>query len=694
MFKFFASSVLLFLLLVVAGQAVAQQKDFVNKLDVVTVTGTKISKKRSKNPIIVNVINAKKLQEVAACTLSDGLRFQTGLRVEVNCQTCNYTQLRMNGLGGGYAQVLINSRPIFSPLTGLYGLEQIPSNMIDRIEVVKGGASVLYGSSAIGGTVNILTKIPKKNQFKIGYTHQNTKGASDQIVNATGAVVNKNRTLGASFFLNSRERAAYDANGDNFSELPLLKNTSFGTHLFVLPSNREKINVSFSKVNEYRMGGEMLPKAAYLLQQSEERTHDIYMLSADYKLDFNDYERSLVAYFGAQHTDRLHYTGIFPDDDDEIKAHRSAPPYGDSKTTTYQGGLQFNHHFGDFLVGEATVTAGVEYLQDDILDRIDAYDYKIDQLTKNAGIFLQHDWTFSEQLSLLSGLRMDKHNMVSNLILNPRLALLYKPFENAQIRASFGTGFRAPQSFDTDLHISFAGGGVSRISLAKDLKEERSRSYSLSINYDRPAEHYIYGFTLEGFSTTLTDAFYQALVGADANGQLFEKRNGGDATVQGITLEARANYEERIQLEAGFTFQKSLFKEAVENAPDLEKKRAFLRTPNNYGYATLSLTPHKKWTASLNYLYTGTMEILHLGGAPEQKNDAYKTSDAFSELGLTLKYLLAAKRLGLNMSFNGGVKNSFDAYQQDFDTGKNRDSNYVYGPAVPRTYFLGVDFLF
>ncbi|MDB0613506.1 TonB-dependent receptor plug domain-containing protein [Tenacibaculum maritimum] len=68
----------------------------------------------------------------------------------------------MNGLSGGYSQILINGRPIFSPLTGLYGLEQIPTNMIDRIEVVRGGGSALYGSSAIGGTVNVITNIPKK----------------------------------------------------------------------------------------------------------------------------------------------------------------------------------------------------------------------------------------------------------------------------------------------------------------------------------------------------------------------------------------------------------------------------------------------------------------------------------------------------------------------------------------------------
>ena len=137
----------------------------INSLDEIVITGTKTNKRQTNSPVIVGIINSVTLENVQACNLSEGLKFQPGLRVETDCQTCNYTQLRMNGLSGGYSQILINGRPIFSPLTGLYGLEQLPTNMIDRIEVVKGGGSSLYGSSAIGGSVNVITKIPKKTRL-------------------------------------------------------------------------------------------------------------------------------------------------------------------------------------------------------------------------------------------------------------------------------------------------------------------------------------------------------------------------------------------------------------------------------------------------------------------------------------------------------------------------------------------------
>ena len=114
-------------------------------LEQVVVTGTKTFKRITESPVIVNVLESKSIEAVQACNISEGLKFQPGLRIETDCQTCNYTQLRMNGLGGGYSQILINGRPVFSPLIGLYGMEQIPANMVDRIEVVRGGGSALLG---------------------------------------------------------------------------------------------------------------------------------------------------------------------------------------------------------------------------------------------------------------------------------------------------------------------------------------------------------------------------------------------------------------------------------------------------------------------------------------------------------------------------------------------------------------------
>jgi outer membrane receptor for ferrienterochelin and colicins len=598
----------------------------------------------------------------------------------------------MNGLQGGYSQILVNSRPIFSPLTGLYGLEQIPVNMIERIEVVRGGVSALYGSSAIGGTVNVITKIPNENTYNVTNTLQIIRGSVlDNILSANATVLNENETAGATFFVSNRNRAAYDANGDNYSELPELKDNSFGTNLFYQFSDNQKLSLSMSSIYEYRYGGEMVDGPAYLAKQSEERTHNIFMGSMDYQLDFNNYKNTLAIYYGGQKTDRDHYTGINPDGGEELTKFFANPPYGTSEVITHQGGFQLNSRLDDFIFGNAVLSVGAEYIYDDVFDIIETYNYLIDQTTTDFGAFLQYDWSIVPELNLLTGFRLDKHNLVDRAIVSPRVSLLYKWQGTTQFRLGWGTGFRAPQAFDTDLHIAFAGGGVSRISLAENLKEERSNSYTASVNYDKATEHFIAGFTLEGFYTTLSDAFYQFPLGEDEFGQRFEKRNGSGATVKGITVEARANFDYVFELEAGFTLQSSLFDEAIDNLAGLLTKREFLRTPNDYGYATLTYNLSKLWNISANITYMGTMELAHFAGeGTGQTKDEYFTSPTFIDMGLRVGHTFELSNIETGLELFGGVKNIFDAYQNDFDTRKNRDSNYIYGPSLPRTIFLGI----
>ncbi len=660
-------------------------------LNEVVVTGTKTFKRQTESPVIVNVLESKSLRMVDACNISEGLRFQPGLRIETDCQTCSYTQLRMNGLGGGYSQILINGRPIFSPLTGLYGMEQIPANMVDRIEVVRGGGSALYGSSAIGGTVNIITKIPDQENYDVSVTAQSIKGeATDVVLNGNLSLLTTKRNAGVSLYVNRRTRETYDHNNDNFSELPELANNSFGANLYYRPTQNQKLEINFTSLYEYRYGGEMVNDPAHIALQSEERTHNVFMGGIDYQVNFNEDNSSFIVYTAGQHTNRDHYTGIFPDAETAIEQHLATPPYGYTNNTTWQAGTQFNHRLQDFLGGSNVLTIGAEYIFDDVFDTIPAYNYETDQLSRNAGGFFQSDWQMLQNINLLAGLRVDKHNLVENVILSPRISLLYRLKNYTQIRATWGTGFRAPQAFDADMHIAFAGGGISRISLSDDLQEERSNSFSGSINVDHPTERYIFGFTLEGFYTKLNDAFYLQPIGEDEFGKRFEKRNGPGATVRGGTLELRANYNRLMQLEGGFTMQTSLYDEPVETIEGLEPKSEFLRTPNEYGYLTLLIMPNDRINASISSVYTGPMELAHFAGAPEQDIDEYKTSDPFTEINLKAGYTFGFNSIDSGIEIFGGVKNITNAYQNDFDTGKNRDSNYIYGPGLPRTFYVGL----
>ena len=663
-------------------------------IDEVVVTGTKTFKRQTDAAVIVNVIDASVLSNTQSCNISEGLKFQPGLRVETDCQTCNYTQLRMNGLGGGYSQILINGRPVFSPLTGLYGMEQIPANMVERIEVVRGGGSALYGSSAIGGTVNVITRIPKESSYDVSWTSASVNGgALDHVLSGNASVITHKRNAGAAIFVNRRMRQAYDHNGDNFSELPLLANNSFGANLFYKPRHNQKLELSFSSLTEYRYGGEMVEDPAHMALQSEERTHYVFMGGLDYQVNFNDENSSFIAYMAGQQTTRRHYTGIIPDDSIDIIGHMFDPPYGYTRNNTLQAGTQLNHRVMDFFGGINVLTAGLEYVYDDVFDTIPAYDYEIDQQTGTLGAFAQSDWEIVNGLTLLAGVRADKHSMVDRMIFSPRVSLLYKLRTFTQFRLTWGTGFRAPQAFDADMHIAFAGGGVSRIQLAPGLLEERSNSLSGSVNFDRATEKFIAGFTLEGFYTRLDNAFYLQPIGMDEYGEVFEKRNGPGASVQGGTLELRGNYNKLMQVETGLTLQTSLYDEAVENIEGEEPLREFLRTPNSYGYLTYSLTPGDHFNGAFSAVYTGPMTLVHFAGAPEQPVDEYVETPGFLELGLKLGYTIRFEAIDTGVELFGGVRNLTNAYQDDFDTGKNRDSGYIYGPAAPRTFYLGLRLL-
>ena len=157
-----------------------------------------------------------------------------------------------------------------------------------------------------------------------------------------------------------------------------------------------------------------------------------------------------------------------------------------------------------------------------------------------------------------------------------------------------------------------------------------------------------------------------------------------------MTLELRANFNRKLQLEAGFTLQTSEYDEAVVYIDGVAPTTTFLRTPNQYGFGMATFTPTKNWNINLNYVYTGTMELAHFAGAPNQKIDEMVETSPFWELNTKIGYLIQNENLGFDLEIYGGIKNIFNEYQDDFDIGKNRDSNYIYGPALPRTFFIGL----
>jgi outer membrane receptor for ferrienterochelin and colicins len=678
-------------------------------LDEVVISAGRYAQRRSESALVTSSLTPKLFSNVQALVLSEGLNFTPGLRMETNCSNCGFNQIRINGLEGPYSQILINGRPIFSGLAAVYGLELIPANMIDRVEVIRGGSSVLYGSNAVAGTINLRLKDPVRNTYEagtdlglIGIGHSGSGGlAADRSVNANVSVVSDDGKSGISIFGFSRTRDAFDANNDDFTELVQLKNTTFGSRIYQRMSIRSKLTVDFFRINEDRRGGNRLDYPEHESDIAESLSHRITTAGITFEQFFR--ETDLLSVFAsAQNVERDSYYG----------AKRALDGYGSTDDITLNAGASYKAENGNgiFIFGTDLTHGSLNDKKlgyHDFENAILLPDSSLHipfrenvitarQRTTTGGIFAQYDYKF-KQWRFNLGARFDHYNIndkVSNdsdktgSIFVPRASLLYSFSSYLQGRLSYSRGYRAPQIFDEDLHIEASGSRKVIHRNAPGLRQENSNSMMASLDYNRMLGRSSVGILLEGFYTRLENPFALDFGEPDESGTVIYTRSNSDevAFVRGLNVELNMNPRQMLNLSAGFTIQESRF----EEEQDFDEKR-FLRTPGSYGFFTVDTRLGRSWSLSANGNYTGKMLVPYFGpllGNPEEGE--LRTSKPFFDAGLKVNY---------NIKFNisqisvyAGIKNIFNSYQGDFDSGVDRDPGYVYGPASPRMIYLGLKF--
>lgn len=641
---------------------------------------------RKETPSLVNILNSKLFERTNAATLADGLSFQPGVRVEDGCQNCGFAQVRINGLDGHYSQILLDSRLLFSALNGVYGLEQIPANMIERVEVIRGGGSALFGASAIGGTINIITREPSRSSAQLSHT-LTSLGGSNSYDNATmlnASIVSESGRAGISVFGQSRHRSGYDHDGDGFTELPVINSQSVGMRSFFRTGAYSRITAQYHHIDEYRRGGDLLdlpPHEAFVAEQTD---HAIDGGSLSFDLSSADRSNRFNAYASFQNTARKSYYG----------GHQDPDAYGTTHDLTAAAGMQYVHAFRKLLFMPSELTLGAEYSFDELEDRSIGYAIDTDQTVHIVGGYLQNEWK-TKKWSLLVGGRVDKHNLVDHAIFSPRANIRFNPSESVNLRVSYAGGYRAPQAFDEDMHIAIVGGKRVRIRLADDLKEERSHSVSLSADLYHTFGSVQANLLVEGFYTKLVDVFALRDIEDTADGgKVKERYNGSGATVRGLNAEGRAAFTRWFELQAGMTWQRSRYSEPEQWSEDAEVPpvRRMFRTPDLYGYFTASFKPLRRFTADVTGTCTGEMLVQHMAGSGVDR-DVAVTTPAFCDVNLRLAYDLRIYK-EITLQLYGGVQNLFDAYQKDFDRGAERDSGYVYGPSLPRSWFVGAKISF
>jgi len=689
------------------------EEDALN-LDEVVVTAGRTSQKRTEAPVIVNTISTKMLETTQSVVLGEGLNYCTGLRYENDCQNCGFSQIRMNGMEGPYSQILINSRPIFSGLAGVYGLELIPANMLERIEVVRGGGSVLYGSNAIAGTINLILKDPKVNSFEAGFNTsligtgvRGSNGpAADYNATFNATLVTDDHKSGISVFGNMRDRKMFDFNDDSFSEIAPMKNTVIGTRIFHRPGYRNKLSLDYFNIREKRDGGNKQDYPHHERDISESVEHNMHTGALTFEQYFRESDM-LTLFASGQYLDRDSYYG----------ANQSLSDYGNTTDKTYNLGGQYKLSIND----RSTIVTGVEYTGSHLTDKKLGYPQdtiingKIetihhpntvvsDQSLSTIGAFAQYEIKV-KKFRFLAGARVEHYSVddkqadsdKSGTVFVPRASMMYDITSYLQTRLGVSRGYRAPQVFDEDLHIETSGSRQVINKNAPDLKQENSTSLTLSFDFNKQLGSVNTSFLVEGFYNKLHNPFRNEIGKPDKDGIVIYTRKNAEkgAVVQGLNMELKLMPSDKLNFAAGLTVQSSRYKIPEETFG--EKK--FFRTPGTYGFFTLDWEFAKNFGVSATGNYTGRMLVPYFGvNAPvmnpdrgpeeEEERGEVRKSKSFFDAGLKFHYDMRISK-SVTVEWFAGMKNIFNSFQKDFDKGVDRDPSYIYGPSLPRTVFLG-----
>lgn len=650
-------------------------------MDEVVVSATRNETSKKEAPIIVNVASTKLFESTASCNLAESMNYQPGLRVEYNCGNCGVPQLRINGLEGQYSQILLDSRPIFSSLAGVYGLEQLPVGMIERAEVIRGGGSALFGASAIGGVVNIITKEPLRNSVSVSNTTNILKGGKvDTNTAINGSFVSDDHKAGIYVFGMLKDRDSYDRNKDGFSEIPKINSETVGFRGYYRTSDYSRLTAEYHHIHEFRRGGNQFDKPPHETDITEQVDHKIDGGGLRFNVYTPDHKHRLEVFTSGQLIHRESYFG----------AEKNPNAYGNTDDKTFVGGTQYTYNMEKLWFMPAELTAGIEYNYNKLSDHYVELNRNIEQTTHIVGGYLQNEWK-TEKLGLLLGARLDKHNLMDNVVFNPRANVRYSPNEKMGFRASYSSGYRAPQAYNEDLHVEAVGGSLALIELADGLKPEYSHSISASADLYHNFGRIQTNLLVEGFYTFLNDVFTLERTGQNEDESIiyWERRNGSGAKVKGINLEGKIGIPGVFDVQLGYTLQSSRYNKPEKWSEQLEPQRKMFRAPDNYGYITSTFYITPSFKASVFGNYTGSMLVKHTFYTDEEEIDSEKNTSDFWDMGAKLSYTF---KLGAstNLELSGGIKNIFDAYQKDLDYGKLKDTSYIYGPMFPRTVFFGL----
>lgn len=611
----------------------------------VVVTATRVETPIKEVPVRTEVISSKEIEKSGGRNLYEIINKKgLGLFSQLSCANCNFSQLRMQGLEGGYTQILLDGQPLFEGLASVYGLQQIGSENIQQIEIVKGASSSLYGAQAVGGVVNIITKEPGlKPELNFGTRFGNWRTEDISLHTST-----RKGFLGFLFTAWRQKSDFFDQNNDGFTDKVGNENLnlSFKTN-FYISGDSHRISTFARYIEEFRRGGLI----ATIDDPFDENSEHI-------KTKRNEYG---ISYRGILEGKNILKISISTTQH-KRDATNSSRPFHSEEINKY-----FDAQFTKFM-NHHTITAGFSIKEDRVNEIINLQ--KVPEKGENQlGAYLQNEIDVRENLEIIVGIRLDrtKSTFIKASSLSPRIAFKWNLNNENIVRGSIGTGFRVPYLFSEDLHLCSS---APLIYNPGTLKPEKSISYNLSWELNLN--------TLYLETNIFRTDIFKKIYFTDKDvppGFDFAYLNGGNAFTQGLEIRGKKEIG-FLEAELGISLIDARYKEEQEYGTG--KSKWIMRTPLFSGVVNLEYNNPSALSIIISGHLTGNMFIENRVEGKIEKTPSYWTWD-----------LSIFKNFSPHWVFTAGVDNIFNYIQRKRYTNQ-QDSAYIYAPLTGRYLYAGL----
>lgn len=652
----------------------------------VVITGTVQPTFISQSPIKVEVVTAKHVSTympAAASGVVESISLVNGVQEVVACGVCFTNSISINGLPGPYTAILMDGTPIYGSLASVYGLNGIPSMIIDRFEVIKGPSSTLYGSEAVAGVINIITKDPGSQPLFSADVMATSHLESFGNFALAPKFKKANGFIGLNYaYINDFD----DVNSDGFSDMASMDRISLFTKWDIKRKSQKPFSISAKYYYEDRRNGveEFLKNRNYRELRGDDEIYgeSVYTNRAELfgTYAFNTNEKLKLDYSFSTHFQDSYYGSDQYEADQKIGF----------LNLIWEKQLERHQMIGGF-------TARYQSYDDNTVATESRNGATLSNDPDNQfipGVFVQDEWSLTDEFTLLSGVRMD-HYEDHGLIFSPRLNTKLKVGNWTTLRTNFGTGFRIVNLFTED-HAFVTG--QREVIITEELLPERSYNFALNANHIFTIGQSQGSIDFDAFYTYFTN---KIIPNYDNPNSIVYENTKGHAVTKGISLSVSQEYSFPLAMNLGINIQDVT--ETEFNDFGERQIRDIEFAPRWSGIFTANYRL-RKWNVTLGYTMnvTGQMTLPEVFDLDVNGNENLMPRPTSSSV-------FALHNLQLNKDFKGkfgvygGVQNIFN-YIQAYsplvgynDPNSNPgfsnsfDTSYTFGPIHGREFYLGVN---